>query len=254
MQLLITGASGSMGQLLAPKARVLTCRMESTVQQFETEIRSLRSGPTCLIHMAAMTSVDQCEADPRKCFEINTNGSLRLFQAAQNAGIERFIFVSTAHVYAPSSQRLTTAAPTAPVSMYPRSKLLAEVIMRSHVVNTQLSIARVFSLIGPTLKPGFLYPELVARAQRQDYSPLKGYHNVRDFIDVAEVVRRLEILASTSSFPEIVNICSGVPCTVGELAQKVFSAAGLDPSKIIPEAGRPTDSNFLVGVPTELGE
>lgn len=203
-----------------------------------------------------MTLVDECEKDPQACFELNVDCTTKLYEAAAQAGIDRFVFVSTSHVYAPSDQPVATDARLGARSMYPRSKLLAEMLLRSAESFVsgapRLSVARVFSLIGPGMKSGFLYPNLVARAQRRDASPLPGFHNVRDFVPTHLAASKLVQLAQSTSFPSLANICTGQGTRVGDLAAEVYREHGADVSLVKPAEGRPSDTNYQVGLPTEF--
>lgn len=56
------------------------------------------SGIECLVHLAAMNEL-QSAKDPVGALSFNGVASLRLLEAAIAAGVKRFIFFSTAHVY-----------------------------------------------------------------------------------------------------------------------------------------------------------
>lgn len=215
---------------------------------------------TCLIHLAAMTTVEDCEQEPERCFELNCNAATKIFRAAFVSGVARFIFVSTSHVYAASKDPLDLASPLDPRNVYAKSKLSAEQALfatRDEIFRTdrtshlQLAIARVFSVIGESQKRGFLYPNLISRAQRRDYSPLPGFDNIRDFLTVEQVADELLRLGQSRSFPALVNICSGRGTQVGTLAKQVFSRYSADPEKLTSLPGRPGDASVIVGVPTE---
>lgn len=51
-----------------------------------------------IVHFAALNEIDSLE-DPEKALSINGGGSLKLLRAAINAGVKRFLYFSTAHVY-----------------------------------------------------------------------------------------------------------------------------------------------------------
>ncbi len=56
------------------------------------------TGAKHVIHLAAMNEIDSAR-DPEKALAVNGRGTLRLLEAAKEAGVERFIYFSTAHVY-----------------------------------------------------------------------------------------------------------------------------------------------------------
>lgn len=238
------------------EVQALDVRLEMTIEEMKRVLTESVQDPqnACIIHLAAKTSVDDCEKNPHQAFQINVEGSLRLFQACQILNIRRFIYVSTAHVFAPpvTRNKLNFQSPLNPQNMYGRSKLLGEQVLRSHVSQktTSLSIVRLFSLIGEDMQPHFLYPNLIRRALNNDYSPLPGFDNVRDFMDVQVVCQELVRLAQSQTFPREVLICSGQEKTVGQLAQQVFLAHGKDPNVLIAAPGRPSDIGYMVGEPT----
>ncbi|MBI5886922.1 MAG: SDR family oxidoreductase [Deltaproteobacteria bacterium] len=55
-------------------------------------------GVNCVIHLAALNEIESAK-DPQLALEVNAAGALRMLRAAQRARVERFIYLSTAHVY-----------------------------------------------------------------------------------------------------------------------------------------------------------
>ena len=61
-------------------------------------LMSAMQGVRVVVHLAAMNE-NECLADPNKATLINTLGTLNVLQAAIDAGVKRFIYFSTAHIY-----------------------------------------------------------------------------------------------------------------------------------------------------------
>lgn len=59
---------------------------------------SLCSDIDCVVHLAALNEND-CLLDPVRAAGVNTVATLRLLEAAAEADVKRFIYISTAHVY-----------------------------------------------------------------------------------------------------------------------------------------------------------
>src|ERR1041385_3811229 len=78
------------------------------------------------IHLAGMVPVDQCEKNPQQAQALNVEGTLKWYRACVEAGGNHFVYVSTAHVYAPSERLLKTGDPVEPRSAYARTKFEAE--------------------------------------------------------------------------------------------------------------------------------
>ncbi|TCV84274.1 NAD-dependent epimerase/dehydratase family protein [Sulfurirhabdus autotrophica] len=64
----------------------------------DEDLQKACSGVNCIVHFAAMNEID-CAQYPQQALQVNGLGTLRLLQAAISAGVERFIYFSTAHVY-----------------------------------------------------------------------------------------------------------------------------------------------------------
>jgi dTDP-4-dehydrorhamnose reductase len=85
-----------------------------------------RVRPDVIVHAAAYTAVDQCEADPDRAFRINALGTRNVAEAARRSGAH-LLYVSTDYVFDGTSPRpyLEWDEPH-PRSVYGRSKLAGE--------------------------------------------------------------------------------------------------------------------------------
>lgn len=235
----------------------LTTRLESTSEEM---LHELKKHPKldCIIHLAAMTLVADCQKNPEQARQMNVEGAVKWFEAAAQAGVKHFIFASTSHVYGdPHTQdALSTDWPVNPVSVYGKTKVEAEaqlLILAKKYPNTKLTIARMFSLLSENSNPGLLYSNLIRRAREKDFSPVPGLNYVRDFLFVEEAVKRLLRVCSWADAPTIVHICSGQARTILSLAQEVFARFDLDAKKLLTTADpKPGDITWLVGQPTQI--
>ena len=83
-------------------------------------------GVRYVIHLAGLNEIDSAK-DPEKALAINGHGTLRLLRVAEKAGVERFIYFSTAHVYGkPLEGRITEQTVPRPVHPYAISHRAAE--------------------------------------------------------------------------------------------------------------------------------
>lgn len=86
-----------------------------------------RHQPAAVLHFAACIRVEESVRDPRKYYDNNVLGTLRLLEACRDGGIGRFILSSTAAVYGePEQLPIPEHHPTRPVNPYGNTKLLAE--------------------------------------------------------------------------------------------------------------------------------
>jgi UDP-glucose 4-epimerase len=162
-----------------------------------------------IIHFAASIVVPDSLRDPLGYYRNNTMNTCTLLDAAAEAGIQHFIFSSTAAVYG-NAERVPVRedAPTAPISPYGSSKLMSEIILhdtgRAH--DLRFVILRYFNVAGadPRQRSGQSTPEathlikvacetaLGKRAKIDVYGtdyPTRDGTCVRDYIHVSDLVR-----------------------------------------------------------------
>jgi nucleoside-diphosphate-sugar epimerase len=86
------------------------------------------SGCETVIHFAGLAHLPECRDAERIAREVNVEGTARLAEVARQRGVKRFVFVSSAHVNAPSSRArpFREDDPPNPDNVYARSKLEAE--------------------------------------------------------------------------------------------------------------------------------
>lgn len=71
-----------------------------------------------VVHLAAVNEIESAE-DPARALLVNGVGTVQLLRAAERAGVERFIYFSTAHVYgAPLAGTITEETLPRPVHPY----------------------------------------------------------------------------------------------------------------------------------------
>jgi len=88
-------------------------------------------GVKSVIHFAAYKSVGESMTDPFRYFSNNVNGSTMLIEAVAAAGVDQFVFSSSAAVYgSPERVPVTEDLPTRPESVYAETKLMIEHVLR----------------------------------------------------------------------------------------------------------------------------
>jgi UDP-glucose 4-epimerase len=104
-----------------------------------------------IAHFAAKIVVPESMTDPMGYYLANTSKARTLIEGAVEGGVKNFIFSSTAAVYGDTSSNLVTeATETSPVSPYGRSKLMVEWMLedaaRAYGINSM--ILRYFNVAG----------------------------------------------------------------------------------------------------------
>jgi UDP-glucose 4-epimerase len=184
--------------------------VEADIRDREAMRRILESGFDACIHFAALKAVGESVDKPLLYYDNNVGGTFHLVEALNEAGVQRFVFSSSATVYGdaaelPMRESLPIGVATNP---YGWTKIMMEQVLRDvHVANPDWSISllRYFNPVGahqsgligedPSGVPNNLMP-YVARVAAGllpkvsvfggDY-PTPDGSGVRDFIHVVDV-------------------------------------------------------------------
>ena len=79
-----------------------------------------------VMHFAAFIEAGESMRDPGKYMQNNVSCSIALLEEIQRAGIGKFVFSSTAAVYASSDEPLSEDSPIKPSNVYGQTKLMVE--------------------------------------------------------------------------------------------------------------------------------
>lgn len=104
-----------------------------------------------VMHFAAHIVVPESVRDPLKYYSNNTANTLRLLQACQKHGVNKFIFSSTAAVYGiPEQTTISEDFPLAPINPYGSSKMMSERMLMdlAHATDMKYVIFRYFNVAG----------------------------------------------------------------------------------------------------------
>jgi dTDP-4-dehydrorhamnose reductase len=100
-----------------------------------------------LIYAAGICDVDRCEADPAFAWTVNVRGVECMLKALPDH--VRLVHCSSDHVFGGRTRPYLEADPPHPISVYGRTRVQAEAIVRSH--RPDALIVRVGLPIGPSL-------------------------------------------------------------------------------------------------------
>jgi dTDP-6-deoxy-L-talose 4-dehydrogenase (NAD+) len=154
-------------------------------------------------------------------------GTLELARGALAAHVRRFVGVGTCFEYDVSAGLLTTRTRLDPQTPYAAAKASAFRALSELLPSRGVGFAwcRLFYLYGEGEDERRLVPYLRHRLSRGEPAELTSGTQIRDFLDVAEAGRMIaDVALGTVQGP--VNVCSGVPVTVRELAERVCDDYG----------------------------
>jgi UDP-glucose 4-epimerase len=209
--------------------------------------RTLRGhGVRGVVHLAAKKAVEESVREPLRYYRENVEGLRVLLEAATAAGVESFLFSSSAAVYGePDLDVVTEDAECRPVNPYGRTKLIGEQLVGDVAAATGLRYAclRYFNVAGcaaPELADRGvtnLVPMVFQRLARKqaplifgaDY-PTPDGTCIRDFVHVADIasahVAAAAALAGGALTALIANIGRGEGVSVREMVQTIRDVTG----------------------------
>jgi dTDP-glucose 4,6-dehydratase len=174
-------------------------------------VRKLMSGVGSVINFAAESHVDRSIDDAAPFVRTNVCGTQVLLDAAREAGVQRYVQVSTDEVYGSlgASGAFTEETPLAPNSPYAASKASADMLVRSYVHTFGLPalITRCSNNYGPYQFPEKLLPLFITNLLRDEPVPVYGDGlNVRDWIHVRDHCAAVERVWRSGRVGEVYNI------------------------------------------------
>lgn len=197
-----------------------------------------------VIHFAALKAVGESVEEPLRYYRNNISGTINLCEIMQEAGVNNFVFSSSATVYGdPSQSPLTEDAELSAVNPYGQTKLTTEYLLKDHqTANPDWNVAllRYFNPVGahesgeigedPSGIPNNLMPYVtqVAVGKREKLSvfgndyPTRDGTGERDYIHVVDLaIGHLKALKKLEENPGLVvyNLGTGSGYTVLELVE-----------------------------------
>ena len=247
---LITGGGGSIGSELArqvfalgPRRLILVDRAESPLYLVERELETRRShgkgsgevrvhlanvasraamdrlvsseAPSVIFHAAAYKHVPMMEKHPSDATHVNIGGTMVMLDAAEAAGVDRFVFVSTDKAVRPSS-------------VMGASKRIAEMLIADAARRTgrpYVSV-RFGNVLGST---GSVVP--IFQEQLENGEPLTITHPdmTRYFMTIPEAAWLILDAAAMGRNGDLFVLDMGEPVRIIDLARDLVRLAGRDP-------------------------
>ncbi|AYG67902.1 MULTISPECIES: SDR family oxidoreductase [unclassified Rhizobium] len=242
--ILVTGATGFVGQALCAELsrRQVDYRpvSRSPRQGFvvsgaiggDTDWSAALAGVDIVMHLAARVHVmNENAADPLAAFRaVNVDATVNLARQAANAGVKRFIFLSSikvnGEVTVPGKPFKGSDAPH-PEDAYGRSKLEAEEALLAISAETgmEIVIIRPPLVYGPGVKANFA--SLMTWAARPFPWPFGAVRNRRSLVFVGNLVDFMLLCARhPSAGNRVFLISDGEDLSIGQLIAKLSLAKG----------------------------
>jgi UDP-glucose 4-epimerase len=211
--------------------------------------RAAVAGVDLLLDLACL-GVRHSIPHPERNFQVNGNGTLQLLVAARQAGVKRFVYISSSEAYGTALRTpMDEEHPTFPCTVYGAGKLAGEALSRAfhRTYGFPTVIVRPFNTYGPNSHhegdSGEVIPKFIVRVMNGLPPVILGDPtNARDFTYVSDTVRGILAAADCDDLIGCtINIAYGQPRTVQEVAAIVLKTAGREDLRPIYEQPRPGD-------------
>lgn len=287
MRVLITGASGFVGQHLAahlrqvqpravvhgtalsPRETVSLALDKSWPVDLKDEARARRlladCRPDAIYHLAAQAFVPRSFENPWETLENNIRSQLNIIQACLTLDIRpRILIVSSAEIYgavAPHQLPMTEDMAMRPNSPYSVSKAAQDMLGLQFYLSHQLPImrARPFNHIGPGQNIRFVAPAFamqIAKIEAKRQKPFISIGNLqarRDFTDVRDIARAYHLIIEKGRPGQAYNVASGRARSIRYLLDALLGLSDIRiETRVDPARLRPVDAPEIRGDASKL--
>lgn len=213
----------------------------TTSEEFLTKLFSQRK-IRYVFNYAAYPYIPVSFERPLQVFNVNAVGAIKVINAAQSAGCEGILQVSSAEIYGDdrckraddSWGRITEKAPITPHSTYGVAKAAVDAYVQCAWKERQTPCIalRQFNCVGERETHPYVIPEIIGQLQnhiqcgRKEAMISLGNNSTRDFMDARSAVGYAVLLLENGVFGEVYNLGSSEAIKIYDLARLVGEIMG----------------------------
>ena len=267
MRMIVTGSSGQLGSEICrlsthetygtylgdlPRAgRAKPMRMDITDAEAVNKVFASVK-PDCVVHCAAMTSVDSCETDKDMAWEVNVDGTKNIVRACSKFGAS-LVYISTDYVFDGKKGNYVETDVPNPLNHYACTKLAGEMLARTLDKHMILRSSVMFSAGGNN----FVSWVRDSLSKGQTKIVTDQINSPTLATEMAETVLRLVELDATGVY----HTAGAERISRYDFAKAIAKVFGLDASRITAaktaelgqKAVRPVDSSLKIAKVKKLG-
>lgn len=218
------------------------------VRNLEDVKKAIR-GADVVFHLAAIVNVPLSIENPLPVDDVNVRGTLNLLETSLKENIERFIYVSSCAVYGEARHLpINEEHPVTPLSPYGISKFAAEYycIIFHKIHGLEAVSLRFFNVYGPRQSESpysGVITQFINNLRREEPPIIYGDgEQTRDFVYVKDAVEaNVLALKHPHCSGEVINIGTGKPTTINNLANILIEMSGRASMKPVYKAHRKGD-------------
>jgi UDP-glucose 4-epimerase len=225
-----------------------------------------------IIHLAANLIIGEGERQPKKYYKNNVKGTQSILNSIKKTKVKNLLFSSTAAVYKDGMYRVTENSIVKPKSVYGKSKLRAENLIKSKCkkLGINYGILRYFNIVGASSSGKYglinisdhLFKNFSTQVVKKrpilkiygtDYNTPDGTC-IRDFIHVSDIAEIHEkVLNKVNNLNKSVILNCGYDQGISVLqVAKEFKNQSKKKVKIVKVRKRPGDLSKIIASNTKL--
>ena len=203
----------------------------------------------CIIHLAAITALPDCESNVSDTININVAGTTNVMECARKWNVPHVIFASTSAIYENNKEKVFVEnLDVNPRLWYSLSKKMAEEVCESYRINYGMNITtlRFFNVFGPRQDIHRKNPPLLnylVREIKQGKQPVlhSTGEQARDYIHVDDVVKLIDLCLEKKP-NDTFNVCTGSLLSVNQIVKYVRETFDSSIKPIYREASKLWDT------------
>jgi nucleoside-diphosphate-sugar epimerase len=182
-----------------------------------------RIRPALCIHLAWFTAAGQ-HFHSQQNLDLLTQ-SVRLAQGLAAVGCKRLVVAGTYAEYDLSFGYLRETTPARPGNLYAATKLALLLVLEqlSQVAGFELAWLRLFNIYGPWESEGRIVSSVMASLNKSEMALVSPGEQMRDFLHVDDGADAI-VAAALSDVSGVVNVGSGQPAAIGDVARMIGDA------------------------------
>jgi dTDP-glucose 4,6-dehydratase len=277
-KVLLTGASGFIGQHILPELRedyevhAIAINREyrknnkdNDVHVHHADIKDHKAinaivkkvAPDYIIHLAGISSVAKSFDDYNSTMESNYYATVNLAEACRREGsIKQFIFAGSSEEYGAAlknaKQRITEDTPLNPTSPYAVSKANADMYLQylGKAYGFPYTVIRSFNTYGRKDNNSFFVEKTISKMLLQEQSISLGDPSlIRDWLYVDDHVSGyIKVLGNKRAIGQTIQLCTGKGHSIRETAELISKMTGFEGDILwntMPR--RPFEASIMIG-------
>jgi nucleoside-diphosphate-sugar epimerase len=200
-----------------------------------------------VIYLSQSPRARQVPQEATHVMAVNSLSAVGVGIAAINAGVKRFIYVSTGTVYAPSFEPLREESPVRRDNWYGLTKLYGEEslnLLRNYI---EVIVVRPFALYGPG-QVGRLIPNIIETIKKREPVTIQP-KIMNDELDgglklslchVNDAVWAIRFMVY-NDVPHLINLASPESLSIKDIANTIGSSIGVNPTFTLSQQVRDGD-------------